>query len=141
MGEYQGKGEGMKYLLRCIGVIGVIGFIFGCRDARPPSVSTGDERTEDTLNYVSLESLTSKMGQLKLGQTPEEVFRILGTPTSDREVMRKANKEIIGRSVNYIVTQHSRGDLNIKLDVYLSLWFKDGKLLKITPVNLGEPSK
>lgn len=122
-------------------VIIILIFVSSCAASQDQSqmetVNNMDDIREKDYYYVIPEekrkTFLVNVVKVNLGDSRKKVIEILGKPTNDQVMMRKENREIIGRDIDYYFKRYEEGLVNEKYDRVISFYFdKEDKLTKIT---------
>ena len=94
----------------------------------PSALAWPGEPSNHTKPYFSVNpdeklQLLTKAKAVQIGDTYDSVISRLGKPTYDRMMIRKDNREIIGRSLKYYIVRWEEGLVNEIHDQLVIIYF------------------
>ena len=116
-----------------------------CRCRSQDSSSTSArEHTEHQTSRLSNDGtlpegsdIVSKLEQVSIGNSYEQVISILGPPTSQHDMIAKERAITKGRVLYYVTKQHEPDNLNAKSDSYVAIYLDEkGNVKEILKNNI-----
>lgn len=90
----------------------------------PPETAKKTEQPYLQWSEQQIQAFASKVQEVKLGDSCQQVEALLGTPWSDEKQYKKSwSHDFIGRTVKYYVRMQNKELVNVYLDQYVEFWF------------------